>query len=244
MPIVKGIILRSIRLQSGYSICNLLTEFGVITFSVLKTTKEKYILTEELSYGEYELKSQKNSSNLILKTGDLIELPNQPLTRERYFALKIAQDLVLETTEGLELNQFQKVYDAFLKLLSLSLPNPNKAVTYTIGFLAYYRRLLGCSFEINRCSLCGNTTNIVGYSLSGQGLVCSNCFEPRKSISISEEEFRSIRKTFEITGENLEKLEIPNGIQLRLLEHIVALYQYDFTTKTKVQEELIALLAK
>ena len=241
MAIVQSIILRTNRLQGGYCIVTALTRFGVINFSIRNSLKEKYRFSEEFIVGEFELKDNKKFSNLEFKKGEL-GTGNNPNSLIRFYMLRLVRDIILETTEGIEIEQFESVYENFQKLLSKESEHSVGIVGACLGFLAYYRNLLGCSFEINKCLRCGSTSNIVGYSISGPGLICANCFDPRESVSIGKEEFSVLRKMFETTGETSVWVSVPKGSELRLLELVLALYQYDFSVRTKICEELSQLL--
>ena len=244
MPLVEGIILRTYRLNNNYCFCRLLTKFGLISFSVSKAIRQKFQQTEELTLGEFDLRYNRSLTNLEMKDAEIIPIESVAITRKRFYSLKIAQDIVLDTYDGLDANQFEKVYESFLELVRSSFLCPKVVTSNTIGFLAYYRKLLGCSFEINQCSRCGNTISINGYSLLNQGFVCANCFDPRECISISEPEFRAIRRLFESNELDLNKLSVPQSIEKKLLEHMLLLFQYDFNTKTKIRDELLELLVE
>ncbi|QBQ07896.1 DNA repair protein recO [Spiroplasma gladiatoris] len=160
-------------------------QYGLLSFFAPGVNKEasknKYSV-QTLSLSEFEIfKSSSDNKVSKLKTGNL--------KKEFYNIAKYYNNYVYASVSIALIDQLlspglsnQKIYSAFKAFLDNLNNNKNAFNNYVI-FLLFFVQNSGYKFNLNRCSRCKSTTNLmVRFEYSDKTIVCKKCLWPGEII--------------------------------------------------------------
>jgi|GEM_PF-3974315 len=238
MSLVEGVVLRNIRLREDNLIVTLLTKDAIIPFMVYKVDRFKTPIYDAFVLGQYEI-NQKGSSLATVSFGEIVDNCLDTKNLIQYHSLVLIREVIFRTQEGLEFGEYNELYRLFLTYTLLTKQNPRKSLTYLLGFLVAYRKLLGYGFKVDGCCICNSSKRIVGYNLTKCGFICEKCFNNYEDSYLSIERIYGIRDLFRINAETLHTLKIPHESEKNFLKDLLVLYSQDFNLQFKAEEELL-----
>ena len=218
---VEGIVLNEKAYGETSKIINIITkEYGIIGVIAKgsRTLKSEFrTTTTKLSYGYF---------NVVYKEGKLSTLMNVDIINPFKNILKDIEKIsyasfILELTEQVIKQTNKNIFDTMISSLEKINEGYDPLVILNIVELKYLD-CLGVMPILDRCSVCGNTSNIVTLSSDKGGYVCKNCRTNERIIS--EKAIKLIRMFYYVDISKITKLEIGNTTKNEINEFLDMYY--------------------
>lgn len=187
---------------------------------------------ESLSFlvrGLFDPKSKGNYLNTPLTIADIVlqsgkskypalkdsVLVSSPLRKQSTYEDMIALQLVIEASNKLMIDEEKHLLYPYLIDFIEAYKNYEDINSLMLIYLANILKLSGYEFEINHCLFCGSKKNIVSFSFSDGGFVCSDCMNETTPRDLTNEQMMILRNVF--SKKSFEKIEGLNEINTKVL---------------------------
>ncbi len=205
---IEGIVLSETNYSESSKILNILTKehnvIGIISKGCRNMKSKLRGVSRKLLYGRFYIYYKENGLSTLTNV-DVINSYNnilQDLEKVSYAALIL--DLVYQVSKQ---NKDDMLFDLLKNTLDKINEGFNPLVLTNILELKLLD-FLGVKPNIDSCSICGSTKNIVSLNSTAGGYVCSDCYTDEgycKEITI-----KLIRMFYYVDIKNIEKLDIDN----------------------------------
>ncbi len=191
------IILSSSKYKEKDVIYNAISENEYFSFKTYRGQDSKSPLVwmnNPLVVADIELSTDKRFKHPTVKDAKEI---SSPLTTNNSLEYLYAVNLVAEVANKLLPDEekhllYQNIIDAMA-----ALKEGKDINTVILIFLARAIRFAGAELDVEGCICCGSTKNIVAFSFSEGGYVCSNCFDKVEAkADLTKEQMLFIRYLF------------------------------------------------
>jgi len=224
MEIVKteGIIIGETNYSESSKILKVFTkDYGVISIMSkgCRNLKSKLRgVSSKMVYANFQFHYKKNGISTLISADIINTLRNILIDIERISYVSYLIDL----TEQVYKNSNEKeIYSIFIAtILKINEKYDYEALTsiYELKLLDY----LGIRPNVDGCSICGNTKNIITISTSGGGYICKNCY--RNGKIYSNKTIQLIRMFIYLDINQITKLDIKTETKKELNEFITEYY--------------------
>lgn len=227
MKIVKteGIIVGETNYSESSKILKVLTkDYGLISVMSkgCRNIKSKLRgVSNKLTYGTFNFYYKENGISTLISVDVINTLRNIMMDINKISYVSYILDLTEQIFKEVDLEQANEIYN----LLTAVIIKVNDG--YDEGFLTNIYELkllefLGIKPNIDGCSICGSTKNIVTISSSSGGYICQNCY--RDGRIYSSKTIQLIRMLFYVDVSKITKLELNNETRKELNEFITEYY--------------------
>lgn len=222
---IEGIIISTTDYGETSKIVNILTIDGIIGCIAkgAKSLKSPLrVFTLKLTYGSFNIYYKKNTLSII-KSVDIIDNFNnikKDLLKVSYFTYII--DL---SAQIMKQNNNESIYRLLISSLNkINLGFDPKIITniFELKVLDY----LGVGININSCSKCGNTNNIITVDPDIGGYICSKCYLNEKIYD--EKTIKMLRMYYLVDIDSIKELKI-NPLIVNNLSYFIKNYYDRYT---------------
>lgn len=223
---VEGIIIKETTYGETSKIINVYTkEYGIIGIMCkgAKSLKSKLrASTMKLTYGKFNIYYKENKLSL-LSSVDVIN----PLANIKCDILKISyvSYLVDLLTQVIKQTDEQLLYDNFINAI-LKIEEGLDPLVITNIIEVKYLEYLGVGLNLTSCTICGNKNNIVTLSTEKGGLVCKDCYQNERLLSLKT--IKMLNMYYLVDIKSISKLNIDEKIKDEINKFLIAYYD-DFT---------------
>lgn len=227
MKIVKteGIIVGETNYSESSKILKILTkDYGLISVMSkgCRNIKSKLRgVSGKLVYGNFNLYYKEGGISTLISADVLDTLKNVITDINKISYVSYILDLTEQIFKEVELTQATKIYELLISVIK----KINEMYDEEILVNIYELKLLdflGIRPNIDGCSICGSTKNIVTISSNSGGYVCQNCYQDGRIYS--SKTIQLIRMFFYVDVSKITKLELSSEIKKELNEFITDYY--------------------
>lgn len=207
---LEGIVLSEVNYSESSKILNVLTkEYGLIGIMSkgCRNVKSKLRgVSRKLIYGTFNVYYKESGVSTLINVDLINSFPKTMMDLERISYSSFILDLVLQVVRQ---NDDKKIFDLLRDSLIKIEEGLNPLVITNILELKLLE-YLGVKPNLDCCSLCGSTKNIVSLSGSNHGFVCSKCFTNQRITN--NDVIKTIRLYDYIEMSSITKLDIDKNI--------------------------------
>lgn len=206
---IKGVIISEIPYKESSKIINVFTSEGIIGIIAKGAYKPKSIyvnLTSKLTYGIFHINKRVGLSSLIeVDVVDSLKNIKKDLYKISYASF--ITDLSVQVYNH---DNDSKIYDLYIASLLKINDGFDPLVISNILELKLLD-FLGIRPIIDKCSVCGNSNDIVTISSYKGGYVCKNCLN--NDIIVNVKTIKLIRMFYYVDIAKISKLDISDNIK-------------------------------
>lgn len=227
MKVVKteGIVVGETNYSESSKILKILTkDYGLISVisKGCRNIKSKLRgVSNKLVYGEFNIYYKENGISTLINVDVIDTLRNIMLDINKISYVSYILDLTEQIFKEVTLEQANEIYMLLISIIKKINENYDEAILVNIYELKLLD-FLGIKPNIDQCSICGSTKNIVTISSSSGGYVCQNCYQDGKIYS--NKTIQLIRMFFYIEVNKITKLELNSETKKELNEFITDYY--------------------
>lgn len=173
---VEGIVIGETNYSESSKILKVFTkEFGIISIMSkgCRNIKSKLRgVSNKLSYANFMIKYKKDGISTLIDADIIDTLRNIVMDIERISYLSYLLDL---TDQVYRHSKSDKIYPILISIIN-KINDEYDPEVLTIIYELKLLEFLGISPNIDSCSICGNTKNIVTISVKDGGFICQDCY--------------------------------------------------------------------
>lgn len=227
MKIVKteGIIVGETNYSESSKILKVLTKnYGLISVMSkgCRNIKSKLRgVSNKLTYGTFNFYYKENGISNLISIDVINTLRNIMMDINKISYVSYILDLTEQIFKETDLEQANEIYVLLTSIIMKINDGYNEGILtniYELKLLDY----LGIRPNIDGCSICGSTKNIVTISSSSGGYVCQNCYQDGRIYS--GKTIQLIRMLFYVDVSKITKLELNDETRKELNEFITEYY--------------------
>jgi len=203
---VTGFIVSTVPFKDTSLVLNILTKeyglIGVLGKGVKNIKSPLRALTQKFTYGFFYV-YYKEGKLSTLKDVDIIDpliFLHSDITKIGY--LNYISELAVQVYKE---SENKKIFDLFMSIVLKMNEGLDEEVLTNI-FEMKCLPFLGVGMELTACSVCGNTKDIVTIDGDKGGLVCKNCYQKERLVSVKSIQLLRMYDLVEI--KSISKLEI------------------------------------
>lgn len=203
---VEGIVVSDINYSESSKILNVLTKdygiIGVLSKGCRKVKSKLRSVSTKLTYGNFHLSYKKDGLSTLIGV-DVLDSFNA--IRGDIEKISYASFLLELTEQVYKQNENKDIFDLFISALKKINEGFNPKIITNILELKYLD-YLGVGLELNGCSICGNSEDIVTISSKYGGYLCKNCYHDQ--ILFSTRAIKVIRMFYYVDISKISKLDM------------------------------------
>lgn len=203
---VEGIVLTDINYSESSKILNVLTKeyglIGIISKGARNIKSKLRSVSRKLVYGKFNIYYKENGLSTLISV-DVINSYNNILTN--LDNITFASFLLELTYQVVKENDDEAIYD-ILKQSLQKIDEGYDANAISCIVELKYLDYLGVKPNIDGCSICGSSKNIVTLSVDLGGFVCNNCY--KEGYIVNDIAIKLIRMFYYVDIEKISKLDI------------------------------------
>jgi len=197
-----------------------------------KITAKLLAATEPVTETEFMLYLNSKTSRVRVVGGVLKNMFNPLKTNITKYSYACA---VVNLVDSLTAEHDKNTHKYVLLKRTLELLETAKRPDYIyLAFALRFMKLCGYALELSKCVSCeaeipndeiSKKSDIIFFSLKERGLVCKNCYNEAdfELIGVNAQAISFLRQLSKLSGEEVEKLEIPKKIE-ELVENLIRSY--------------------
>ncbi len=207
---IEGIILSEVNYSESSKILNVLTKeyglIGVMSKGARNIKSKLRGVSRKLIYGTFNIYYKESGLSTLISVDLINSFTNTLMDLEKISYSSFLMDLVMQVERQ---NSDPLIFD-YLKDTLLKIEDGLDPLILTNILELKLLDFLGVKPNLDSCSLCGSTKNIISLSSSEYGFVCSDCYTNQKLTS--EEVIKTIRMYSYVEIKNITKLNIDRKI--------------------------------
>lgn len=221
---IDGIILSEVNYSESSKILNVLTKeyglIGVISKGSRNIKSKLRGVSRKLIYGTFNIYYKENGLSTLISVDLISSFSKILMDLEKISYASFILDLVLQ----IERQTSDELIFDYLKDTLLKIEDGLDPLILTNILELKLLEFLGIKPNLDSCSLCGSTKNIISLSSSDYGFICSECFTNQKITS--EEVIKTIRMYNYVEIKNITKLNIDKKIVMEINEFLDEYYEH------------------
>lgn len=224
MEIVKteGIVIGETNYSESSKILKVLTrEYGLISIMAkgCRNIKSKLRgVSSRLVYANFQINYKKDGISTLISADTIDTLRNILIDIEKISYVSYILDLTEQVYKHSYDNDIYSVLVDTITKINENYDYETLTYIYEIKLLDY----LGIRPNIDKCSICGDTKNILTISVDGGGYICKNCYSGEKIYS--PKTIQLIRMFFYLDLSKITKLEVKKETKKEISEFISEYY--------------------
>ena len=208
---VEGIVLTEINYSESSKILNVLTKeyglIGIISKGSRNLKSKLRGVSRKLVYGTFHIYYKEKGLSTLISV-DLINSFSKILSDLE--KISYASFILELTNQVIKENDDNEIYE-LLKNSLIKIDEGFNPLVITNILELKYLNYLGVSPEIDSCSLCGSTKDIVTVSSLHGGYVCRECYQ-NDDIIVSDKTVKMIRLFYYVDIDKITKLDVSNEV--------------------------------
>lgn len=207
---LEGIVLSEVNYSESSKILNVLTKehglIGVMSKGCRNVKSKLRGVSRKLIYGTFNVYYKEDGVSTLINVDLINSFSKTMMDLEKISYSSFILDLVLQVVRQNDDNEiFKLLKNALLKIEE----GINPLVITNILELKLLE-FVGVKPNLDSCSLCGSTKNIVSLSGSDHGFVCGSCFTNQRLTDIDV--IKTVRLYDAVDISNINKLDISKKI--------------------------------
>ncbi len=216
---VEGLVVNEQNYSESSKILKIFTrDYGLISVLSKGCKKPKSSLKEgsnKLIYAVFDISYKENGlSNLvgidIIDIFKNILMDYRDLERKMYTFTIVDLTLQILPQREIDKDEEKEIYDILIATIKKINEGINAKILLDIVMLKYLK-FLGVLPNLDSCSFCGTTHNIVTMDSKSFGFVCKECYT--NEIMVNKESLKLIRMLYYVDIKKIRNLDITEGIE-------------------------------
>lgn len=216
---VEGLVVNEQNYSESSKILKIFTrDYGLISVLSKGCKKPKSSLKEgsnKLIYAVFDISYKENGlSNLvgidIIDIFKNILMDYRDLERKMYTFTIVDLTLQILPQREIDKDEEKEIYDILIATIKKINGGINAKILLDIVMLKYLK-FLGVLPNLDSCSFCGTTHNIVTMDSKSFGFVCKECYT--NEIMVNKESLKLIRMLYYVDIKKIRNLDITKGIE-------------------------------
>ena len=206
----EGIILSETNYSESSKILNVLTDkyglIGIMSKGCRNIKSKLRGVSRKLLYGKFNVYYKPSGLSTLISVDVINSFSNTLTDLERISYASFILDLTIQV---LKQTEDEEIFD-LLKNTLIKIEEGLSPIALTNILELKYLNYLGVSPNIDSCSICGSTKQIVTLSSSSGGYVCKNCYQDEALVS--EKTIKMMRMYYYVDIAGITKLDVSNEI--------------------------------
>lgn len=206
----EGIILSETNYSESSKILNVLTDkyglIGIMSKGCRNLKSKLRGVSRKLLYGKFNVYYKPNGLSTLISIDVINSFSNTLTDLERISYASFILDLTIQV---LRQTEDEEIFN-LLKNTLIKIEEGLSPIALTNILELKYLNYLGVSPNIDSCSICGSTKQIVTLSSSSGGYVCKNCYQDE--VLTSEKTIKMIRMYYYVDIAGITKLEVSDEV--------------------------------
>ena len=185
MEVIKteGIVISETNYSESSKIIQIFTkDYGIISVMSkgCRNIKSKLRgISNKLTYANFDISYKKDGMSTLVDGSNIDTLRNIITNIEKITYLAYILDLTTQVYKHSNSNKIYSILISIIKKLNEDYDPDVLTFIYELKLLEF----LGIKPNVDECSICGNTKNILTISTSDGGYICNNCYKGGKIYS-------------------------------------------------------------
>ena len=211
---VEGIVLGETNYSESSKILKVFTkDYGVISIMSkgCRNIKSKLRgVSSKLAYANFMIKYKKDGISTLTDADTIDTLRNIVTDIEKISYLSYLLDLTDQVYKHSKSNKIYPIFISIVRKINEGYDPEVLSIIYELKLLEF----LGISPNIDSCSICGNTKNIVTLSVKDGGFICQDCYHSGKIYS--RQVVKLIRMFIYLDINNITKINLKSETKKEL----------------------------
>ncbi len=211
---VEGIVIGETNYSESSKILRVFTrEYGIISIMSKGSRNIKSKLrgvSSKLSYANFVIKYKKDGISTLIDADTIDTLRNIVMDIEKISYLSFLLDLTDQVYRHSKSNKIYPILISIVKKINEGYDPEVLSIIYELKLLEF----LGISPNIDSCSICGSTKNILTISTSDGGFICQECYHGGKIYD--RQIIKLIRMFIYLDIDNITKINLKNETKKEL----------------------------
>lgn len=207
---VEGIILSETNYSESSKILNVLTKehglIGIISKGCRNMKSKLRGVSRKLLHGKFNIYYKENGLSTLINVDVINSYSKTIMDLEK---VSYASFIIELTNQVIKQNNDDNIYELLKDTLNKIEEGFDSLVLTNIIELKLLD-YLGVRPNIDSCSICGSSKNIVTIDESSGGYICRNCYNNEPLVS--EKAIKLIRMFYYVDIKNITKLEVSNDV--------------------------------
>ncbi len=207
---VEGIILSETNYSESSKILNVLTKehglIGIISKGCRNMKSKLRGVSRKLLHGKFNIYYKENGLSTLINVDVINSYSKTIMDLEK---VSYASFIIELTNQVIKQNNDDNIYELLKDTLNKIEEGFDSLVLTNIIELKLLD-YLGVRPNIDSCSICGSSKNIVTIDESSGGYICRNCYNNEPLVS--EKTIKLIRMFYYVDIKNITKLEVSNDV--------------------------------
>ena len=206
----EGIILSETNYSESSKILNVLTDkyglIGIMSKGCRNLKSKLRGVSRKLLYGKFNVYYKPNGLSTLISVDVINSFSNTLTDLERISYASFVLDLTIQV---LRQTEDEEIFN-LLKNTLIKIEEGLSPIALTNILELKYLDYLGVAPNIDSCSICGSTKQIVTLSSSSGGYVCKNCYQDEGLVS--EKTIKMIRMYYYVDISGITKLDVSDKV--------------------------------
>ncbi len=216
---VEGLVVGEQSYSESSKILKIFTkDFGIICVLSKGCKKPKSALKEgsnKLIYGVFDISYKENGLSTLVGINILeifknILMDYHDLEKKMYTFIIVDITLQILPQREIDKEEEKEIYDILISAIKKINDGLNPRILLDIVMLKYLK-FLGVLPNLDSCSFCGTTHDIVTMDSKSFGFVCKECYT--NEIMVNKESLRLIRMLYCVDIDKIKNLDVKEGIE-------------------------------
>ncbi len=207
----EGIVLTETNYSESSKILNVLTKeyglIGVISKGSRNLKSKLRGVSRKLVYGTFHIYYKEKGLSTLIGVDVINSFPTILSDLEK---ISYASFILELTNQVIKENDDEEIYE-LLKAALIKIEEGYNPLVITNILELKYLNYLGVSPEVDSCSICGSTKDIITISSLHGGYVCRDCYQ-NDDIIVSDKTIKMIRLFYYVDINKITKLDVSNEV--------------------------------
>ena len=207
----EGIVLTETNYSESSKILNVLTKeyglIGVISKGSRNLKSKLRGVSRKLVYGTFHIYYKEKGLSIFIVVDVINSFPTILSDLEK---ISYASFILELTNQVIKENDDKEIYE-LLKASLIKMEEGYNPLVITNILELKYLNYLGVSPEVDSCSICGSTKDIITISSLHGGYVCRDCYQ-NDDIIVSDKTIKMIRLFYYVDINKITKLDVSNEV--------------------------------
>lgn len=207
----EGIVLTETNYSESSKILNVLTKeyglIGVISKGSRNLKSKLRGVSRKLVYGTFHIYYKEKGLSTLIGVDVINSFPTILSDLEK---ISYASFILELTNQVIKENDDNEIYE-LLKASLIKIEEGYNPLVITNILELKYLNYLGVSPEVDSCSICGSTKDIITISSLHGGYVCRDCYQ-NDDIIVSDKTIKMIRLFYYVDINKITKLDVSNEV--------------------------------
>ncbi|MBR3049552.1 MAG: DNA repair protein RecO [Bacilli bacterium] len=207
----EGIVLTETNYSESSKILNVLTKeyglIGVISKGSRNLKSKLRGVSRKLVYGTFHIYYKEKGLSTLIGVDVINSFPTILSDLEK---ISYASFILELTNQVIKENDDEEIYE-LLKASLIKIEEGYNPLVITNILELKYLNYLGVSPEVDSCSICGSTKDIITISSLHGGYVCRDCYQ-NDDIIVSDKTIKMIRLFYYVDINKITKLDVSNEV--------------------------------